>query len=426
MDKTECNACAWIESNAIREAHQGTIYADQYALIIVYLAGSGCPDVIPTLTSTHGKPVLTERTFQQLLAAACILQRHHDRLYMKEHVADHVALYSEAIAENARPFQTVALRLQPVQEPEDILPLKPVLAAAHGDVEFLAPQRDSVIPPETARNLSVLASRLQSLLPREIRTSFAWAPVVPVASAQEAPGQTQRAVVEDMSGQSQPAVAEDMPAQGESAVARDAGSETSGFESAVVEVVKDQAADSTCASEPDEYFPARTVGNRMSQSNQSFWGTATAIAASAVLCLLLVASAHRLSPLPGGLSRPPDLIQQQVPFQQTEPSTAVEATRQKPIATPARLYSPDSSDANVVARDPVPGRDTRSLASRLQTQKKPPGKLPATKVIPAQKTGVKPSRLISTSGRNVDVAAEDTLLRYDARNFAPGVQGQKK
>jgi hypothetical protein len=38
---------------------------------------------------------------------------------------------------------------------------------------------------------------------------------------------------------------------------------------------------------------------------------------------------------------------------------------------------------------------------------------------------VKPTRLISTSG-DVDVAAEDTLLRYDARNAAPGIQGQKK
>jgi hypothetical protein len=48
--------------------------------------------------------------------------------------------------------------------------------------------------------------------------------------------------------------------------------------------------------------PYRTVRRPIFPSDEWFWRTATVVALAAVLCLLLGASVHRLSPLPGGLS----------------------------------------------------------------------------------------------------------------------------
>jgi hypothetical protein len=74
-------------------------------LIRCPITGSGLrADVKDQHTSTRGKPLLDERTFQQLLGAAYILQQHYDRLLARELKATYAqTLSSGAIVENLRP-----------------------------------------------------------------------------------------------------------------------------------------------------------------------------------------------------------------------------------------------------------------------------------------------------------------------------------
>ena len=165
-----------------------------------YIAGSGLPaDVKRKPTSTQGKPVLDERAFQQLLAAIYILQEHHDRLLEKGPKADCTALSDGAIAENVRPIQQV-VPLRPERVAVPVLPLERVVPVAP-DVERLAPQNDSVIPPGTAYQLSVLASQLEALIQQQVRTDSEWTTRLPVAVAREIPAEEQQAVAHQAEGQ---------------------------------------------------------------------------------------------------------------------------------------------------------------------------------------------------------------------------------
>lgn len=111
-------------------------------------------------TSTRGKPLLDERTFQQLLGAAYMLQQHNDRLLAKRPKADYAQSLSDGvIAEHVGPLiQVVPLTSEIVAHP---LP-----------------------PPEPAR-LAHLAYRYKTLSKRfPLTDEFFWkvATVVAVAS----------------------------------------------------------------------------------------------------------------------------------------------------------------------------------------------------------------------------------------------------
>jgi hypothetical protein len=106
-------------------------------------------------TSTQGKPVLDQGAFQQLLGAVYILQEHHNRLLNNEPKADCEVLSDGAIAENVRPIQQV-VSLTPERVAVPVLPAETMIPVAQADVEPLAPQHDSVVPPETAYQLSIL------------------------------------------------------------------------------------------------------------------------------------------------------------------------------------------------------------------------------------------------------------------------------
>lgn len=103
--------------------------SEQYnAMIGCLITGSGLPaDVKDHHTSTRGKPLLDERTFQQLLAAAYLLQQHYDRLLPRALKATYAQTLSDgAIVEKVRPPQvlpTPQTRAHPVQ------PLVPVRLA---------------------------------------------------------------------------------------------------------------------------------------------------------------------------------------------------------------------------------------------------------------------------------------------------------
>ena len=299
-------------------------------------------------TSTYGKPVLDERTFQQLLAAAYTLQEYNDRLLMKEHKADCAALFPRGIVKKLRPIQVVPLTPEPLAVPHSDRLLGPVLRPAQAEVEPLAPQYDSVIPPETAYQLSVLASQLEALMQREIRTDSEW--TIP-----QAPAVAQETQVGD-----QQATGYSTQVRGQSVLEQPRSEQAR-----LIPLVQHAVPSGT------SIVPYRTVRRPIFPSNESFWRTATVVALAAVLCLLLGASVHRLSPLPGGLSPPSEVVEQQVPLQRTKSVATVLASGRNPIVTPIRLDSTYSSEADLVAEDTVVRHHTRVGSPGVQAQKKP-------------------------------------------------------
>jgi BON domain len=225
-------------------------------------------------TSSQGKPVLDEGAFQQLLAAIYILQEHHDRLLEKEAKADCTALSDGAIAENVRPIQQL-VPLMPERVAVPVLPLEPVIPVAQADVEPLALQNDSVIPPGTAYQLSVLASQLEALIEQRNRTDSEWTTRLPVAVAREIPAEEQQAVAYHAEGW-----------------------EKAGFEQPQSEPAHLIPLVQRVGPGGTSILPHRIVRRRNSQSNELFLRTATVVAIAA----LLGASFHRFSPLPGGLA----------------------------------------------------------------------------------------------------------------------------
>ena len=86
-------------------------------------------------TSTHGKPALDERAFQQLLAAVYVLQEHHDRLLETGLKADCAALSDGA--DEIRPIPQMA-PLTPERVAVPVLPLEQAIPVAQPEVEPLA------------------------------------------------------------------------------------------------------------------------------------------------------------------------------------------------------------------------------------------------------------------------------------------------
>src|ERR1700730_16669936 len=281
----------------------------------VCIAGSGLPaDVKRKVTSTQGKPVLDEGAFQQLLAAVYILQEQHDRVLEKELKADCATLSDGAIAENAQPIQQV-VSLTPERVSVPVLPLEPVIPA-QADVEPFAPQNDSVIPPGTDFQLSVLASELEALIQQQIRSDSEWTTRLPVAVAREIPAEEPQTV----------------PYHAE-------GREKVGFEQPQSEPAQLIPLVQRVVPSGTSILPHRIVRRRIFQSNELFLRTATVVAIAA----LLGASVHRFSPLPGGLASD-------------------------------RLHSPYGSEADIVAGD------TAQVVSELQNRIRADRRLQMTRV----------------------------------------------
>jgi hypothetical protein len=107
-------------------------------------------------------PVLDEQTFQQLLAAAHILQESSDR-----RIGESNASLRAAAITRIEPILDISLPLVSMGDPSDLA--VNLTSAARTDVEPILPHSDSVIPPEVAHQLSVLASQLNALLESEVR-----------------------------------------------------------------------------------------------------------------------------------------------------------------------------------------------------------------------------------------------------------------
>jgi hypothetical protein len=294
-------------------------------------------------TSTHGKPALDGRAFQQLLAAVYVLQEHHDRLLETGLKADCAALSDGA--EEIRPIPQMA-PLTP-ERVVPVLPLEQVIPVAQPEVEPLAPQYDSMIPPEMAYQLSVLASQLEVLLQQQIRPDFDWTTRLPVAVAREISAEEQQAVAYHAEGR-----------------------EKAGFEEPPSEPAQLIPLVQTVVPSGTSILPHRVVRRRIFQNNELFLRTATVVAVAAVLFLLLGASVHRLSPGPAGLALSSEVPQRQTPFHGTnateslaaakavEPTVVadrlparVENSGQKRVVKPNSLHSTYGSEADLVAGD---------------------------------------------------------------------------
>ena len=252
-------------------------------------------------TSTHGKPALDGGAFQQLLAAVYILQEHHDRLLETEPKADCAALSDGA--EDVRPIQQM-VPLTPERVAVPVLPLEQMIPVAQAEVEPLAPQNDSVIPPETAYQLSVLASQLEVLIQQQIRTDSDWTTRLPVAVAREIPAEEQQAVAYHVEGR-----------------------EKAGFEQPQSEPAQLIPLVQRVVPSGTSILPHRIVRRRIFQSNELFLRTATVVAVAAVLFLLLGASVHRLSPAPAGLALSSEVPQRQTPFHGTNATESLAAAK---------------------------------------------------------------------------------------------------
>ena len=160
----------------------------------------------------------------------------------------------------------------------------------------------------------------------------------------------------------------------------------------------------------DYYQRYRPVGKRLPLTRELFSKAATAVALAAVLAVLLDVSIHRFSPLPAGLSQPPEDVQQQAPFQRTKHFVTVPA---QSSSVETKTVATELSAAGKAAAPTV-----RTIGS---------GQQPESRVSPvtAQKTTVKPHHLHTSDVSQTDIA-EDTVVHYGTGSSAPRLQVQKK
>lgn len=299
---------------------------------------------------TWDKPVLDEDSFQRLLAAACMLQQHNASRLVNLPKADCGSLSAKAVPQNVRSSQVTAP--SPELKSGPVLPPEPVLAAAQADASS-----------EVATQIHEKSRLIRSDQPRtpSLRLRNRW--------------RTRRLLV----------------------------------------VVREFA--------ERRLWKRRTYNRHGAQrrssavgtgSHKIFWRTATAVAPTAVLSLLLGASFHRLSPLPGGLTLSSEGVQQQVPFQRTQ-------SRVMLLSAPKTMVEPNrhrSSEADLVAKDTVVRYKARSVTPRVQGQNKPVGQpLPTRETLAfAQKAIAKPTLVRFANG----MMAEDTLVRYNPGSASTG------
>ena len=97
------------------------------------------------------------------------------------------------------------------------------------------------------------------------------------------------------------------------------------------------------------------------------WRAIETLAIAGVFCcLLLSASIHRLSPLPGEPPLSSKMVEQRTPFQKQKPTATVLALSEKPNVSLDRLQSTQRSEADIIAQDTVIRHDKRFGNPRLQ------------------------------------------------------------
>ena len=274
-------------------------------------------------------PVLDEETFQQLLAAAHILQECSNRRIGESNTT----LLAAAVTTRS---------LAPVsrQDPPTDLAVESTWVD-RTEAGPLLPQGDSAIPPEVAHQLSALASQLNAFLESAVQPDSESSQIT-VLTASEKAG-TERQIVANP-------VRVNAYLEGPLSEPRF----TSLFQFPGLSRTRDLS---------------HGIIARILPSNELFRRTATMFALAAVLALLLGASWLRLSHLPGRLVQSSEEVQEKSP-QRTRTLDTAETTKLAPLGvtdrTPPSATSPPSVQ-NAVAK-PASVRSPRARDTDLNTE----------------------------------------------------------
>jgi hypothetical protein len=338
-------------------------------------------------------PVLDEETFQQLLAAAHILQECSNRRIGESNTT----LLAAAVTIRGEPIQDRSLALVSREDPPTDLAVDST-SVDRTDAGPLLPQGDSAIPPEVAHQLSALASQLNAFLESAVQPDSESSQITVLTAAEEASRERQ----------------------------------------IVANPVRVEAHLEGPVSEPWRFtslfqFPglSRTGDSsygiiaRILPSNELFRRTATMFALAAVLALLLGASWLRLSHLPGRLVQSSEDVQQKS-LPRTRTLDTAETTKLVPLGvtdrTPPSAMSPPSVQ-NAVAKSAIVrstyARDTDlnreqniKLASEVQNSIRADRRLQMTQV------RVRASQGIVTLSGDVASDAERVAAAQDAAHIA--------
>ena len=146
--------------------------------------------------------------------------------------------------------------------------------------------------------------------------------------------------------------------------------------------------------------------------NTASWRMVEALAIAAIFCIMMGASIHRLSTLPGRASLTPGKPEQENASKPARPQESVLPLAQQVVARKP-LPRPDGDEGDIVAEDVVIRHQklavnflaqaaTKTTSSRVQRQL----------LTPRSTTSERGIR--STFGRGADMAAADTVVEYGA------------
>ena len=338
-------------------------------------------------------PVLDEKTFQQLLAAAHILQECSDRRARESNTS----LRAAAVPRRVERIQDTSLSLVSGGDPPTDLAVNSTSADRIAG-EPLLPQSTSLIPPDVAHQLSALASQLNTLLERAVRPDSE-SSQIPVLTASEKASLEQQIVTS--------------PARIEANL-EESFSEPSRFSSLSQPLRLSRSRDSS-----------HGIIARMLRTNELFRRTATMFALTAILALLLGASRHLLSPLSGRLVRSSEDVHEKSLQRRTldtpattklsaslgitdqpKPSATSPPSVQSAVAKPTFLHSTHARDVDLITEQNI------KLASEVQNSIRADRRLQTTQV------QVRANHGIVTLSGDVVSDAERVAAAQDAAHIA--------
>ena len=160
-------------------------------------------------------------------------------------------------------------------------------------------------------------------------------------------------------------------------------------------------------------------------SRSMVWRTVEALAIATVFCSVVGVSIHRGSPLPSRSSLPSEMAEQRNASQRkTLAAKVLSLPEQQPMVT-RNSRQPAVGEADVIAEDIVIRYRKRAVDLRGQAAKKPTSS-PVQAQLLSPITTQKPGGVQFTFGRDADMLAADTVVRYSTDSSASRAQDQNK
>ncbi len=143
------------------------------------------------------------------------------------------------------------------------------------------------------------------------------------------------------------------------------------------------------------------------------WRMVEALAIAAIFCIMMGASLHRLSALPGRTSLPPGKPEQENASGPARPQESVLALVQQPVVARKPLPRPDGDEGDIVAEDVVIRHQKLAVNSLAQAATKTTSSRVQRQLLTPRST-TSERGIRSTFGRGADMAAADTVVEYGA------------